>query len=272
MKLIVIDAWPNTGIGWSILWTARWLNIANTFAIDIKFMFCMPVGVTNTQILRLIHHRKLPVCSNTTFDLHDYIDYKNHDLKVTAYESNQISKVFTQPSYTNMSMLLHSRLNKTIAVYYTRVKQAVYPLVKNYRHELRLLRFKGSLPNITCGVGLHVRTMLLDHSKCNVFEECTWRVANCNISRLSAANNLCANKNRFVTSDSPEMYKKLSLWKNIGDVAVNPSFQKKKMSSISDTIKVWFILSSCKTIISPVVSQFSITAAQRGHSKISRCC
>ena len=144
------------------------------------------------------------------------------------------------------------------------------------RYEMNQLRYAWKLPPIRCDVGLHFRTMKLDDPKCSVFsKKCRMRKLLCSMANLINASNKCASAQRFVTSDSNDMYANLTKWTNMGDRAVKTWTTDAVVprTNFNQTVQAFMILSSCsRMIISPVPSQFSLTASTKAGVPLRRCC
>ena len=283
MKILIVDSWPKTGIGHSILGTARWLAFASLYKIHVKFVFCLP---KSTNPLSDLHNEHMfPFCLPSTFDLHDHIKFEGRNLKASMHDIQSIRHVFKKPTRSLMYSLAQNR-TENIAFFYPHVREvdSLVSKVEVQRH-LQLITYAHKMPKINCVTGLHIRTMHVDSSRCNLFSdydtcdliERRKVEKGCTLKYLNKALNKCNTTHRVVVSDWFETYKNVPSWYNIGDHAVvtwntNHTRQSHK-HSFAYTIKAWFVLSSCTSaIIAPVQSQFSFLASFRANVPLHRCC
>ena len=304
--LIIIDAWPGTGIGHSILGTARWLNFATTTNTNIKFAFCLPASVTNRAASRASHtrsRRSWPNCSSpTTFDLYRYITWKGRSIRASSSVLNGVRAVLEHATCEDIQDAARSvRFERmSLALFYPHIKELRRCIGKGgvgsrsrtlNDQRLHELEFNGTLP--ACDVGLHLRTMKLDDASCNAMDathnalngsaECAGRLLRkkakaCDIPKLNLNTEKCHGA-RFATSDSDAMYKQLTSWANLGETAIATWSNGDKLTDARErqrryreTVRAWFTLASCKQIIAPVESAFWRSAARHSHSPHSECC
>lgn len=282
MKLLIVDSWPKTGIGHSIVGTARWLAFASLYEITVKFVFCLPKSANPLSDLH--DETTFPFCLPSTFDLHDHIRFEGRKLKASMHDIEYIQRVFKKPTYNLIKSLAQNRTDENIAFFYPHVREvdSLVSIVEIQRH-LQRITYAHKLPKINCATGLHIRTMHVDSSRCNLFSDndtCDLidkrKVEKgCTLKYLNKALNKCNTINRVVVSDWFETYKHLPSWYNIGDHAVVTWNTNTNLThrSVGFTIKAWFILSSCTSaIIAPVSSQFSALASFRANVPLYRCC
>lgn len=283
MTAVVMDAWPGTGMGHSFLGTAIWLRVSKAFGFHVRFAYCVPEDGLTPITRPFVHRQRLPMCSTTVFDLHDYVRRADEEpLKATAADFKAIDKVLSKPTSIILDELFRLYRNesistRTIGIYYARVKM-VRDLARNpsnLHHEMRQLYYPWPLPPIRCEVGLHIRTMRLDDPKCSVFNKCGARRARCSMPIMTEAQGKCDAKYRFVTADSDEVYSNLTKWVNMGDRAVRTWNTRALVpkGEYNKTVQAFMLLSSCsRSIISPVPSQFSLTASVRAGVPLRHCC
>lgn len=281
LTVVVMDAWPGTGMGHSFLGTAIWMRVSATFGLNLRFAYCIPKNGITHITKPFVHRKTLPICSANTFDLHDYLRRADDvPLKATAYDFKNIDRVLSKPTSLILDELLKTSMHstRTIGLHYAHIKM-VRSLARNsssLRYEMNQLVYPWKLPPIRCSVGLHFRTMKLDDPKCTVFSnKCRMRRLLCPMDTLINASNKCASTHRFVTSDSSDIYEKLTKWVNMGDRAVKTWNTDAVVphAEFNKTIQAFMILSSCsKMIVSPVPSQFSLTASMKAGVPLQICC
>lgn len=282
--LVVIDAWRHTGIGHSMLGTARWLAIAQRYAVEVRFSMCVPAGVRNRVVLQAQHAHLYTNCTDTAFDLYRHIRWRHGRVGAAVDIMNRVQHVHRHPTSDALDRLLREQRNATTisALFYAHVRElralASEDLVTK---QLKRIEYAGTLPSMRCDVGLHVRTMSVDDRECNVFvtpHKCgadLRRSTHCSLASLQRRNDACRGIHPFVTSDSREMYAILHGWNSLNETSVVTwSVERQRTTHmIRQTIAAWFVLASCTSkIVAPVSSTFSSSASRRAGVPVIPCC
>lgn len=301
-KLIVVNGWVGTGIGHSILASARWLEVIRRSDRAIRFAFCVPAAL-------LWAYPLTPSCDQSDlFDLHRYIAFRGvpPSLRASAAEMASVTRQLFKPNCT--SALAAIRSDEPVVSLH---KPRPCPVATScLRKVVRQRWLRTALPR--CSVGLHLRSLALDDAKCNAFggalspseaARCSLRHGNRRPERtcqtaardrrefpLSVAG--CpGGARRVAVTDHHPLYAStrplgwtdagthaVQTWSNLADRARSRASSQRTGDSnrslgLVATINAWFTIARCKhAVVAPVRSAFSATAADAAGVPIFACC
>lgn len=294
------------GLGHTLSATGRWLSLALATNRSIRFAFCVPRAVAAAFRAR---GNVMPVCEEARYDQHEHVTYANlSNLRASRddFPSLEAARRF-QASPTNCAELavLLNRLDDTPVILYNvrndvtlcMGKSATRTCISQLHPVATLVARLGPPP--PCDVGLHLRTLHLDDSRCDQVRgtstsSCAYRARGAARSRRPCAEQFpqsvmgCPGEARFVTSDKPALYATTRAlgWRDLNETARvtwnEPPTARAASTSVPEassppataalaaasaydvgaTVLAWFALSRCKRgVVAPVDSSFSNLAA-----------
>tara|TARA_B110001452_G_scaffold59697_1_gene46493 strand:+ start:2504 stop:3670 length:1167 start_codon:yes stop_codon:yes gene_type:complete len=308
-RMVIVDSWAHVGLGHTLSATGRWLSLALATNRSIRFAFCVPRAVAAAFRAR---GNVMPACEEARYDQHEHVTYANlsnlraarDDFPATV-EATRLSQA--SPANCRELATLLDRPDQSPVILYNvpndvtlcMGKSAVRTCISQLHPVAALVARLGAPP--PCDVGLHLRTLHLDDSRCDQVRGTStpgcaysWRIAAPAHSRRPCAERFpesvtgCPGELRFVTSDKPALYATTRAlgWRDLNETArVTWNEPPRASTSVPEasspaaaaalagdaaasaydvgaTVLAWFALSRCKRgVVAPVDSSFSNLAA-----------
>lgn len=308
-RVIVVDAWPHTGIGHSIRAAALWLQLLRHHDRSVRLAFsCVPARLQSH--FQQVEH-EVPACSRKVFDPisranvtavpFDPLQHLSfHGLTNLGARRSDFSGVHHGSPPVQSCLDMRERLQSTrkIVVLYggARLRKILQTCVeqvvprRSVHACLRAVHLVSPWPLPACDVGLHLRSMRLDDSKCDLLSmtrsvgtDCafTWRRRRCPAESLLQVASCPTTLRRFATADSPHLYSTTREigWHDLGETASVTWNERAltpypvQLADVRATAAAFVALARCRrAIVAPVVSHFSETAALAAGVPIFGCC
>ena len=306
---IVVNGWSGTGIGHSIMASAGWVELLRATDRALRFSFCVPSALQVEYGNHLGEDREGSICEKPHFDLHDHVTVAGRkSLRATTNDLKRMQ------SRTNETVLLDSWVKERgcNALYAALrgptpfliivARGSANKCLPRERPCTTLLRATKGTRLLPCSVGLHLRTMAADDSKCNavtrfVDDQCPGhfrRQRHCTSELWPQLADGCGSNvlngrgkstpaHLFAASDLGSMYVQTRAlgWNDYDDEPIHTSRKDSlTMANFSarsrHAVLTWLTLASCThAIVAPVRSQFSISAfavARLRGARFVGCC
>ena len=210
-RVVVYDAWPDTGIGMSLIGTSTAIAFLMHAAPDrrVEFASCLPAHLAPRSARRGLQQRVaaaralgaqlkgpydqqpvLPFCDEPRFELHEHVRFGGLPSLAAEEDAHHPHNftLATQPTCTEMLRFLRRDV-RVVGFYYPSIKvlkrcigvldrrrlgsDAALTSLQSGAACLRRVRPASPLEHaaLACDVGLHMRSLSLDDERCNQMAE-----------------------------------------------------------------------------------------------------
>jgi hypothetical protein len=222
----VVNPWRYIGIGHSVVGHAKWLELIRATGRSIRFAACLP-GLSAQERRRFGH---VPPCDHAgLFDLLDHIAFDGLDNLRASSADFANATVHSKLSCEGLRSLLMSTRRRLVV---HEIHGLALDRCTHTEHVTRCLQKFGARPSPRpqapaarkCDIGLHLRTLALDHHDCNLVgrppvpaatqqppsrprpRACPHhRTSRCSAQPFPTSISGCAGQ-LFATADTPRMY------------------------------------------------------------------